>query len=49
MTYDLTNWATLKNWPIAMVAPDIVRGTVVTAIVAVVGYLVLQYFGNAAA
>lgn len=25
MTYDLTNRATLKNWPVTMVLPDILR------------------------
>ncbi|MFA7284287.1 MAG: DUF2177 family protein [Candidatus Absconditabacterales bacterium] len=40
MTYDLTNWATLKSRPVAMVAPDIVWGTIVTALVALVGYMV---------
>lgn len=38
MTYDLTNRATLKDRPIAMVLPDIVWWTLVTAIVASIGY-----------
>ncbi|MEY3197800.1 MAG: putative rane protein [Candidatus Parcubacteria bacterium] len=44
MTYDLTNWATLKNRPVAMVIPDILWGTVVTAMVAVIGFYVWQKF-----
>lgn len=42
MTYDLTNRATLKSRPVAMVAPDILWGTLVTALVALVGYVVLM-------
>lgn len=41
MTYDMTNRATLKDRPVAMVFPDIARWAVVTAIVAVVWYLVM--------
>lgn len=44
MTYDLTNRATLNNRPVAMVLPDILWGTVVTAIVAVIGFYVWQRF-----
>lgn len=44
MTYDLTNRATLKNRPIAMVVPDILWGTVVTAVVSMVGYVVFMKF-----
>lgn len=42
MTYDLTNWATLKDWPAGFVAMDIAWGTVVTMVVAVIGYRVMK-------
>jgi uncharacterized membrane protein len=39
-TYDLTNLATLKNWPIQLVFVDIIWGIVLTGIVAVSGYFI---------
>lgn len=36
-TYDLTNLATLKGWPIHLTAMDMAWGTVLTAIAAVAG------------
>ncbi|MBZ9995702.1 DUF2177 family protein [Mesorhizobium sp. BH1-1-4] len=39
-TYDLTNQATLKNWPVAVTMADICWGTVLTAIAATAGFLV---------
>lgn len=36
MTYDLTNLATLKDWPLSVVIVDIVWGTVLGALVATV-------------
>ncbi|WP_231716554.1 DUF2177 family protein [Desulfosarcina alkanivorans] len=33
-TYDLTNMATIRGWPIAMVAVDILWGTLLCALVA---------------
>ncbi len=44
MTYDMTNRATLKDRPVSMVLPDILRWTCVTAVVAVVGYMVWNWF-----
>jgi len=38
-TYDLTNLATLRNWPIIIVVVDILWGTVLCAAVATAGYL----------
>jgi uncharacterized membrane protein len=43
-TYDMTNLATLRGWPIAMVAVDIAWGTFLTAISAAAGFLVTQRF-----
>jgi len=38
-SYDLTNLATLRNWPIIIVIVDILWGTVLCAAVATAGYL----------
>ena len=38
-TYDLTNLATLRNWPIIIVIVDILWGTVLCSAVATTGYL----------
>lgn len=40
MTYDLTNLATIRDWPIAMVVVDISWGTVLAASVATASYLI---------
>ncbi len=42
-TYDLTNLATLKNWPINVVIVDIFWGMVLTAIVSTSGYFITQW------
>ena len=39
-TYDLTNMATIKQWPLTVVIVDIIWGTVLTASVSVISYLV---------
>lgn len=39
-TYDLTNLATLKDWPIIVVVVDIVWGAVLSGSVAAVSYLI---------
>lgn len=39
-TYDLTNLATLKNWPLKIVAIDIVWGTLLCTLVASASYLI---------
>ena len=41
-TYDLTNLATLKNWPFTVTIADMVWGTTVTAIAATAGYLITR-------
>lgn len=43
-TYDLTNLATLKDWPLDLVIVDLVWGTVLGASVAVVTYLTYSAF-----
>ena len=40
MTYDLTNLATLRDWPLGLTVVDIAWGTVLGAVVATVGYLI---------
>lgn len=37
-TYDMTNYATLKDWPVSIVLVDIAWGTVLTAVSAGLGY-----------
>ena len=39
-TYDLTNMATLKNWPLVLVLVDIVWGVVLATSVSAVGFWV---------
>jgi uncharacterized membrane protein len=37
-TYDVTNYATLKDWPVLVVAVDVAWGTVLSALSASLGY-----------
>lgn len=41
-TYDLTNHATLKNWPLSMTLVDMLWGTILTASVATITYLIFR-------
>jgi len=43
-TYDMTNIATIRNWPVAMSVVDIAWGTVLTAFAALSGYFVTRAF-----
>lgn len=43
-TYDLTNHATLRNWPAAMTAIDLAWGTFATAMAATAGLLITRAF-----
>ncbi|MFZ4607500.1 MAG: DUF2177 family protein [Caulobacter sp.] len=43
-TYDLTNLATLKGFPVRVVAPDLIWGMVVTAAAALAGYAAASRF-----
>ena len=38
-TYDFTNFATLKDWPLHIVIIDVIWGTSVTAMTGLIGYL----------
>ncbi len=44
-TYDMTNLATLRGWPVLMSVVDIAWGTVLTATVATLSHLAVRYFG----
>lgn len=44
-TYDFTNLATLRNWPVIVTVVDLIWGTALTAVTAAGGYLALQKFG----
>jgi uncharacterized membrane protein len=37
--YDLTNQATLRNWPVTITVADLVWGTLLTAVAAIAGFL----------
>ena len=41
-TYDITNLATLRNWPLTMSLIDMAWGTLLTALTAVGGYLAVR-------
>jgi len=41
-TYDLTNLATLKNWPILVTIVDLIWGTVLSASISVITYLIFN-------
>ncbi|MEO1097267.1 MAG: DUF2177 family protein [Bacteroidota bacterium] len=42
-TYDLTNLATLKGWPLKVVFIDIIWGMVLTSIVSSAGYFIMKW------
>ena len=44
-TYDLTNQATMRDWPVIVTVVDLIWGTVLTGTVAVVSYLVSRRLG----
>ncbi|MDT8419528.1 MAG: DUF2177 family protein [Desulfuromonadales bacterium] len=44
-TYDLTNLATLRSWPIKVVVVDIVWGTLLCTLVASLSYLIGRWLG----
>jgi uncharacterized membrane protein len=44
MTYDLTNYATLTNWPIAVVVVDILWGTFLSATIATLSFYIGRMF-----
>lgn len=42
-TYDITNMATLKNWPVVMSVVDMAWGTLLTSAAAAVGFWLLRW------
>jgi uncharacterized membrane protein len=44
-TYDLTNLATLRGWPIKLVVVDVAWGTVLCVLVASTSYLIGRWIG----
>lgn len=46
-TYDLTNQATLKNWPVMVTIADLCWGTFLTAVAATAGFLITRAFTSA--
>jgi uncharacterized membrane protein len=47
-TYDLTNQATLRNWPVSVTIADLCWGTLLTAFAATMGFLITRAFTSAA-
>jgi uncharacterized membrane protein len=41
-TYDLTNLATLKGWPVSIVVADLAWGTFVSAVASTAGYFITR-------
>ena len=44
-TYDLTNLATLKGWPLTIVFIDIAWGSVLTSLVSLSGFYIAKFVG----
>ncbi len=44
-TYDLTNLATVKNWPLIVTVVDLAWGAVLSALVATITFLIAKKFG----
>jgi len=44
-TYDFTNMATIKDWPVKMSVVDIIWGTSVTTFTATMTYIIAKKFG----
>lgn len=47
-TYDLTNQATLRNWPLTVTIADLCWGTFLTASAATIGFLITRAFRSSA-
>jgi len=43
-TYDLTNQATLKDWPVLVTVVDLIWGSLMTGSVAAISVLISRYF-----
>lgn len=45
-TYDITNLATIKGWPVSVVVVDMAWGAFITAMTAGAGYLAMRALGS---
>lgn len=45
-TYDLTNLATLKNWPVTIVVYDLLWGTFISGITSLIAYTIGTHWKN---
>lgn len=45
-TYDLTNWATMRDWPPVVAVVDMVWGAVLTGCVSLAGHLIARRLGG---
>ncbi|MGC8865802.1 MAG: DUF2177 family protein [Bacteroidales bacterium] len=45
-TYDLTNLATMKDWPLPIVFIDILWGTLLTALVSTIGFFIAKWING---
>ena len=43
-TYDMTNLATLKDWPVLVTVVDIMWGTTLCGFTSLISYLIIDYF-----
>lgn len=43
-TYDLTNLATIKNWPVLITVIDLVWGSVVSGLTSILSFLIIRRF-----
>jgi uncharacterized membrane protein len=43
-TYDLTNHATLKDWPLTVTVVDIIWGALLTGVLSVIAVLITKHF-----
>jgi uncharacterized membrane protein len=47
-TYDLTNQATLRDWPLAITLADLCWGTILTALAATIGFIAARWLAGSA-
>lgn len=46
-TYDMTNLATLKDWPIQITILDIIWGSILCGVTSMITFFVMSHFGGA--
>ena len=46
-TYDMTSWATVRDWPGSISIIDMIWGTIATGVAATAGYLAMRHFAPA--